>query len=801
MEKYKNTALSPEERARDLLSRLTLEEKMAQLSCIFPRGKDDFDGVQHQAAHGIGEVSALEMRTISTSQECAELQRELQKRIMANSPHQIPAVFHMEGLCGPLFQDSTSFPSGIGRASSWDPALEQKIGQIVGRQEKAMGITHTLAPVLDVARDPRMGRQGETYGEDPTLCAAMGSAYTAGVQSGEVDGRHTDAVAKHFLGFHQSAGGIHSAHADVPERSLRETFAKPFQAAITRSGLKGIMPCYCSINGEPVHASKALLTDLLREEMGFEGVVFSDYSGVSNIHSAQHAAEDLVQAGAMALRAGMDAETPTPTCYNEELIQYIWEGKLDEKYVDRAVLRVLTGKFRMGLFENPFALTGEALAQQLHSLEDQQISLRSARESLVLLKNNGALPIAKNAKKIAVIGSQADNARIFFGGYTHLSMAEGVYAACASMAGVEPKPWQTGVYTPIPGTPIQSDEGPRFDAVLRHQKPQCASLLQQLRSDLPDVGIVWSYGYPIAGNDCSHHDAAVDACRDTDLILMVIGGKHGTSSIASMGEGVDGTDIGLPECQEKLILRLKALGIPLVGIHFNGRPISSDVADAHLDAILECWNPSECGAQAIVETLCGKYNPSGKLPVTVARCAGQLPIYYNHPYGSCWHQGESVGFTNYVDLSHTPRYPFGFGLSYTDFGYSDLAFSSDMLHPEDTLSVSCKVRNTGTVAGTEVVQLYIRDPFASMCRPVQELAGFARVALDPGEEKQVTFRMNLSQLAFLDRDMRWKVEKGELQIRVGASSEDIRLEGSVRIAEDAYVEGKTRCFWAEANVD
>lgn len=800
MENYMNTALSPEQRAQDLLRRLSLEEKMAQLTCTFPRGKGDFEGVKCHAPFGIGELSALEMRTLQTSEDCAAMQRELQQRVMDNSPHQIPAVFHMEGLCGPLFQDTTSFPSGIGRASSWNPALERKVGEIVGRQEKAMGITHTLAPVLDVARDSRMGRQGETYGEDPTLCAAMGSAYTAGVQSGEVDGRRTDAVAKHFLGFHQSAGGIHGAHADVPERSLWETFAKPFQAAITQSGLKGIMPCYCSINGEPVHASKELLTDLLRDEMGFDGVVFSDYGGVSNIHDSQHAAENLVEAGAMALKAGMDVETPTPTCYNENLIQYIRDGMLDEKYVDRAVLRILTAKFRMGLFESPFALTGESLAQQLHSEADRQVSLQSARESLILLKNNGVLPIAKSVKKIALIGDQAVKARVFFGGYTHLSMAEGVYAASASMAGVEPKPWQTGVYTPIPGTPIQQDSDPCFDSVLRQQKPGCKSLLEQLQCDMPETQIVWSYGYPIAGNDCSYHDAAVDACRDADLILMVIGGKHGTSSIASMGEGVDATDIGLPLCQEVLIQRLKELNIPLVGIHFNGRPISSDVADACLDAILECWNPSECGAQAVVEVLCGTYNPSGKLPVTVARSEGQLPIYYNHPNGSSWHQGDSVGFSNYVDMPHQPRYPFGFGLSYTDFDYSGLALSSKELLPGDTLTISCNVRNRGSVPGTEVVQLYISDPYASMCRPVQELAGFGRVELKPGEEKEVVFCLKLSQLAFLDREMRWKVEKGELKIRIGASSEDIRLEGSIHIIKDAYIEGKTRGFWAEITI-
>lgn len=801
MEAYQNTTLSPEARAEDLLRRMGLEEKMAQLTCTFPRSLEDWTAMERFASLGIGQVSCLEMRTLETPEDCAEFQRSYQRYVMEHSPHHIPAIFHMEGLCGPLFQGTTSYPAGISRGSGWNPALERAIGESVGRQEKAMGITHTLAPVLDVARDPRMGRQGESYGEDPALCAALGAAYTAGLQSGEVDGRRTDAVAKHFLGFHQAAAGIHGAHADVPDRPLREVFAKPFQAAITEAGLKGVMPCYCTINGEPVHGSRALLTGLLREEMGFAGVVFSDYGGISNIHSAQHAAESAAAAGAAALTAGVDVEAQVPNCYNDDLSAWVREGKLDEALVDRAVRRVLTAKFRMGLFEHPFALTGQALADQLDRESDRTLSLQSARQSLILLKNDGVLPLKQGIRRIAVLGDQADNARIFFGGYTHLSMAEAVLAAGASMAGVEPKPWQTGVYTPIPGTPIQPDDGPYFDEVLRRQKPGCPSLLEQLRRDLPGVEIVFSGAYPIAGDDSSRHDQALAACRGADVVLLVLGGKHGSGSIASMGEGVDASDIGLPPCQEELILRLKALSVPLVGLHFNGRPISSDVADENLNAILECWSPSEFGAQAVSEVLRGVYNPGGKLPVSVARCAGQVPIYYNHPWGSSWHQGDSIGFTNYVDLSHRPRYPFGFGLSYTTFAYGDLRVSRREVSPDDTLEVSCRVTNTGAVAGTEIVQLYVRDLYASMCRPVQELAGFARADLEPGETKTIRFRLRPSQLAFLDPSMRWKVERGEVQLRIGASSEDIRLEDTFTVSEDAYVEGRTRGFWAEAAVE
>ena len=800
MKPYENTALSPQERARLLLAEMSLEEKIFQLGCAFPRGLKD-DRAMEACALGIGQVSTLEMRNLETAQACADFQKEYQKIIMERSPHNIPAIFHMEGLCGPLFQGTTSFPAGIARASGWDPALEREIGNVVGRQERAVGITQTFAPVLDVARDPRMGRQGESYGEDSTLAACLGAAYTAGIQSEKTDGRRSDAVAKHFLGFHQSAGGIHGAHCDIPTRVLREIFAKPFQAAITESQLQGIMPCYCVINGEPVHASGALLTELLRDEMGFNGLTVSDYGAIGNIYRSQHAAESMEEAGAAALEAGMDMELQCREGYTEALIPMIESGKLSLNLVDRAVERVLTAKFRMGLFEHPFALTGVELKSRLHREEDGALSLRSARESLVLMKNDGILPIASKVRKIAIIGPHAANARYLFGGYTHMDMAVASLAANVSMAGIAHKPWQNGVYDPIPGTPIQPDTDSRFDDVLRRQKPECDNLLEGLKKALPNVEISYACGYPIAGDDCSGYGEAISLAQEADLVILTLGGKYGSSSVASMGEGVDASDIGLPECQERCIEKLVELGKPLVGIHFNGRPISSDIADRCLNAILEAWAPSEMGAQAIAEVLTGKINPSGKLPVTVARHAGQLPIYYNHPYGSMWSQGESIGFQNYVDLPHTPRYPFGFGLSYTSFSYSGLHVDKTELLPEERLELSCNVKNIGAVCGTEIVQFFIRDPYATMVRPIQELAGFARVELSPGEEKTVKFSARLSQFAFLDKKMQWKVEKGEMEIRLGSSSQDIRLIGRFRILEDRLVDGKVRGFYAETVVE
>ena len=800
---YLDSNKTPQERAAALLAELSLDEKMAQVNCIFPFGETytDMEKISEGTPLGIGEVSTLEMRRIETLEEVAQWQRKVQKIVMDNSPHHIPAIFHMEGLCGAFIQDTTSFPAGIGRGSSFDPELEEKIAGIVSRQEAACGITHVLAPVLDISRDSRMGRQGETYGEDPMLASAMGTAYTRGIQKGENAGRKTESVAKHFLAFHNSQGGIHGTHSDTPTRLLHEVYGKPFQAAIAESGLKGIMPSYNSINGEPMSASYTLLQRLLRDEMGFEGLCISDYGAVGNVHHVQHVGESEAEAGLLCMEVGMDIEMPSTTGYGEELKRKFESGEADMELLDRAVLRVLTAKFRMGLFEHPYALEGEELKEAVCHEADREISLQSAKESLVLLKNNGVLPLKGDKKKIALIGPHADCARKFFGGYTHMCMMESTYAVANSIAGV------SGVVQAdadkiktIPGTNIQSDETEEFDAILHRQKPGCRSLLEEMRSRMTDAEIIYAYGYPIAGADESRFEEALQAVKEADAVILTIGGKHGTCSMASMGEGVDASNINLPPCQDAFIRKAAEFGKPLIGVHFDGRPVSSDVADECLDAILEAWSPAETGAEAVVSALLGEYNPGGKLPVSVAYHAGQIPIYYNHPNGSAWHQGESIGFVNYVDLPHTPRYYFGHGLSYTTFDYSDLKISEKEIDAQGSVQIEVTVCNTGECEGDEVVQLYLIDRYASMTRPVKELVGFKRVSLKPGEKKTVVFEVLASQMAFLDKDMRWKIEKGSIGVEIGSSSEDIRLTGEYIVKNDGWIEGRNRAFYAKADI-
>lgn len=794
---YHDTTLPPQRRAELLLAELSLAEKMAQTRGYIPTDEKltDFDDA---CRYGIGGISTLHMRGFQTIEECVHMQTEMQRMVMERGEHHIPAIFHMEGLCGAFIQGSTSFPSGIGRGASFDVELEEKIGRIVSRQERAMGITHILAPVLDVARDPRMGRQGESYGEDPALVSAMGAAYTKGIQSGQVNGLRAESVAKHFTGFHNAAAGIHGAYSEMGDRQLREVFAKPFQAAITEAGLRGIMPCYCSVNGGPVHISKEMLHELLRGEMGFEGLVFSDYGGLDNAYRVDMVGSCPADVGMMAMEAGMDMEHPSERCYNRELEERFASGELDIALLDRIVLRILTAKFRMGLFDQPFALSGDALRAQMANPEDAAVTRQSAAESLVLLKNTGVLPLSAGGKTIAVIGPHGDNPSAMFGGYTHVSMAEGMYAALASMAGMRGDTTAVSMHT-YPGSQVQTEDVvPK--GLVRHIAPTAKSLVEALREEFPDSKVLYAYGYPYIGSDTSGYEEALKTAQQADILILTLGGKHGTGSIASMGEGVDAVNINLPDCQDAFIRMAARLGKPMVGVHFNGRPISSDTADECLNAILEAWNPSEGGGEAIARVLSGRINPSGKLPVSVAYSAGQLPLYYNHPNGSAWHQAESIGFPQYVDMSHKPRYCFGYGLSYTTFQYDDLRISNPEAAPDEAVDISLAVTNTGRRQGTEVVQLYLSDERASMVRPWMELQGFARVPLEPGQTKRVRFRVRADQTAFLDREHRWKVEAGKIRALVGAASDDIRLTGEFIITRDLWIDGKSRGFYAQTAI-
>ncbi|KRM62730.1 beta-glucosidase [Paucilactobacillus vaccinostercus DSM 20634] len=799
MKRYLNKELSAKERATDLLNRMTVAEKMAQVNCYFMTKNDNFDGLKKDFPFGVGQISALEMRNNYNIEDDVKMQISAQKIVLKNSRFHIPAIFHMEGLSGAYISGATSFSSGIGRGSSWNPILEHNIGEIVGRQERALGITNTLAPVLDVTRDSRMGRQGESYGEDPTLVSAMGTAMVKGLQECSF-GRTTQAVAKHFAASQSTLGGIHGAENEQSQRVVQEVYAKPFQAAISLGNIRGIMPCYASVDGLPTSVSRPMLTSLLRNSMGFDGLTISDYVAISNAHSVQKIGNTYTEAGLKAMTAGLDMELHFKQCFNDELGKWFKENKADIEILNRAVFRVLKAKFEMGLFEKPYSLSGDELKENFSVPNDKKVALDSSEESMILLKNDGVLPIdSSKTKKILVVGPHAESARYYFNGYTHFSMLEGNLAAIATMAGLETKNDGSIKVNTIPGSKVERDNE-KFETVFKKLNPSVPNLLEQLQKDFPEIEIKYEHGYDIAGNDYSGFDSAIDKARGADVVIMTLGGKYGTGSVATTGEGIDSTNINLPECQDRFIEAISKLNIPLVGVHFDGRPISSDAADSKLNAILEAWSPAEMGSQALENILFGRTNPSGKLPVSVARNAGQIPVHYNHLNGSSYHQGESVGFSDYVDISHRPRYYFGHGLSYTEFKYQNLVIDKSEITSDECVNISVDVSNVGQLDGTEVVQLYVTDKYASMTRPVTELAGFTRVFLRVGQSKTVKFILKASQLAFLDEDMNWCVETGDIIVSINKNADEVVLNDKFKISNTKLIQGKDRALYADSIV-
>lgn len=801
---YMNTMLAAEERAEDLMSRMSPEEKLGQIQCyseIHALGKK----VHDIFPHGVGQVSCLIATMYPDKESVAGMVRKLQSEIMEAGEHHIPAVFHIETLCGTLLPQATSFPSGIGQASTWNPKLQQEMGRTIGKQTKAAGFRQALAPVLDISRDPRFGRQGETYGEDPTLAAAMGTAYVKGIQN---DGDLKDgaaATSKHFLAFQAGEGGIHSARTAVPPRELREVYAKPFQAAITEGGLQSVMNSYASLDGEPVVGSPNILTKLLREEMEFDGCTVSDYGSVGQLCTVHKICDSLESAGQCALEAGMDMELPINESYSENLLTRIRDGRMDENVLNTAVKHALVEKFRLGLFEDPYPEDEEGLKAAFTDEKAHEISRQTARESMILLKNDGILPLETKGKKIAVIGYHAASARSLFGGYSFMAMKESSVGVQMTMAGVEidgdsPVAESNAERKCYPGSQV-SLEDCRVENLVKECYPGIRSVLDELKQSCPEAEITYAYGYPYAGNDESHFDEALSAAEQADIVILTIGGRYGWNMASTTGEGIDAMDIHIPKCQEQFIQKLAALDKPAIGVHFDGRPVSSDAADQYLNALVEAWTPGEHGAEAIVDVLLGRYNPDGRLPVCVAREAGQIPVYYGHVNGSSYDCGPSAAFNDYVDGERRPRYYFGYGLSYTTFKINHLRTDRETAGPGDILTVKIDIENTGSRAGSEVVQMYVKDQCASMVRPVKELAGFQKVFLNPGEKKTVVFEYRISQSAFLDREMRWKIEAGTMEILLGTSAEDICQKTEIHIPGDGYVNGAKRGFCAVSYVE
>ncbi|RLE70451.1 MAG: beta-glucosidase [Thermoprotei archaeon] len=695
---YEDPSRSLEERVEDLLSRMTLEEKVAQLQSGFEISK-----------HGIGNLTCV-LRSLPP-REGAVKANELQARLIEETRLGIPAIIHDECLHGCVAMYSTSFPQAIALAATWDPDLVYRVARAVARETRVRGIRQCLSPVVNIVRDVRAGRTEESYGEDPYLTSVMGEAYCKALREEGVI-----ATPKHFVANFVGDGGRDSHAIHFSERVLREVYLPGFEACI-KAGALSIMAAYNSLDGTPCSCNRWLLTRVLREEWGFEGFVVSDYGSVSHIVSKHHVAASFEEAARLALEAGLDVELPRAEVYGEPLLRAVREGLIPEEVLDEAVRRVLRVKFLIGLFDNPFVDPEEA-EKVVGCEEHRLLALQAAREAIVLLKNDGGLlPIDREGlKSIAVIGPYSDELPL--GGYS----------------GVPPRrvtPLEAIRSRVKPGTEVYHAKG-------------CSVALER-PSEYPEE--FWE---------------AVEAARKADIAIVFVGIVE--------GEGRDRARLELPGLQEDLIEKVVETGTPTVVVLMTGSAVTGDWIEK-VPAIVQAWYPGQEGGTAIAEVLFGEYNPGGKLPFTWPRHVGQLPLYYNmKPSGRGY---------DYVDMPGKPLFPFGHGLSYTEFKYSDLRISVDEESYKVTITVT--VENVGDREGDEVVQLYLHDPVASVVRPLKELRGFKRIRLKPGERETVTFTLTPDDLALIDADMRRVVEPGEFEVMVGSSSEDLRLKGSFHV--------------------
>jgi len=731
---YRNPQLPIEKRVADLVQRMTLEEKVEQLAGGQRR---NFDKNDPTAAHIIDGFKQLyNMDSHMSAHDAAALRNEAQRYLLEKSRLGIPGIFQGEALHGYMAYGSTSFPQVLGLASTWDPDLVQQVFTVAADEMASSGTNQAFTPVLDLARDPRWGRTEETYGEDPYLVSRMGVAAILGLQGTSflIDRHHVLATAKHFAVHGQPEGGTNTAPGNYSERIIRESFLVPFQAAVQEAHVGSVMASYNEIDGVPSHVNSWLLGQVLRQEWGFKGYVTSDANGLQMLYETHHVAADKEDAARKALAAGMDFDLSDGSVYRT-LVDQVKQGKVPEAEIDKAVARVLTQKFRLGLFENPYV--DPDYAQRItNSPEHQKLALKTAQEAIVLLKNDASLlPLNLNKiKTIAVIGPNA--ADVHIGGYSR---------------------------DPGPGNQVSI-----LDGIRKRVEPGAKVLYAEgCKITVGKQG--WSAWYenkvetPDPKSQAESIQAAVEVARKADVAIVVVGENESTNREAwSENHLGDRDSLDLIGFQNQLIKTIVETGTPTVVFLINGRPLSINYAAEHVPAILEGWYLGEQGGTAAANVLFGDVNSSGKLPISFPRSVGQLPDYYNH---------KPSRNRSYLLTESQPLFAFGYGLSYTTFHFDNLRVEPATIPVGGSATVKVDVSNAGNMAGDEVPQLYIHQRVASVTQPVKQLRGFRRVSLKPGEKTTVEFTLTPDALAILDINMKRVVEPGTFDIMVGPGSE------------------------------
>ncbi len=755
--------ISTERRLEQLLTQMNLDEKLAQLVSFWMHELQDGrnfsrEKATHLLPNGIGQLTRTAGDSYLEPAAVASFNNSLQNYLLKETRLAIPAIVHEECCSGYMGLGGTIFPQMLGLASTFEPKLAESMTVEIRKQLRSVGAHQGLAPVLDVARDSRWGRVKETFGEDPLLVSHFGMAYISGLQGESLSSGGVMATGKHFVGYSFSQGGQNCAPVRLGVQDLWNIYLVPFQAAIHVSNLHTIMNAYPELDGEVVAASRRILTDLLRNKLGFTGMVVSDYKAIPMIHTYQRMAENKSDAAVLALTAGIDIELPTRDCYGDPLRKALESNEINLEFVDTAVERILRKKMELGLFENPFVDEGQ-IPEFFETTSQRTLAKEIARKSMVLLKNDGVLPLAKNTRTLAVIGPNADDKNNLLGDYS--------YAAVFNLM--------------MAGMPAGGSNFENVDmAHIERHSIHISTILSALKTALPATNILYGKGCDNLKNDMTGFEEAVNFAKQADAVVLVLGDHSGLTPHCTCGETRDSADLKLPGVQNLLSETILATGKPVIAVLVTGRPYAINELAEKANAILEAWLPGEEGAAAIVETILGLNNPGGKLAMTFPRHVGQTPIFYNQkPSG-----GKSNWYTHYINIESSPLFPFGHGLSYTTFKYSQFSISRLRARVGETLDINVKITNTGKLAGDEVAQLYIQDEYGSVPRPIKELKGYTRLTLHPGETKTITFHLPINLLAFYDQELNHIVESGKYKLMIGSSSNDIRCEGEFIVVGD-----------------
>ena len=753
---YKDPSLSIDIRLSDLLSRMTLEEKVGQLLC--PLGWEMYE-IHGSEVHPSGKFKQLikernagmlwatyradpwTKKTLANGlnpELAAKAGNALQKYVMENTRLGIPMFLAEEAPHGHMAIGATVFPTGIGMAATWSPELVKEVGQVIAKEIRSQGGHISYGPVLDLTRDPRWSRVEETFGEDPVLSGILGASMVDGLGGGNLSQKYaTIATLKHFLAYAVPEGGQNGNYASVGIRDLHQNFLPPFRKAID-SGALSVMTSYNSIDGIPCTSNHYLLTQLLRNEWKFCGFVVSDLYSIEGIHESHFVALTKENAAIQSVTAGVDVDLGGDAYTN--LCHAVQSGQMDKAVIDTAVCRVLRMKFEMGLFEHPY-VDPKIAAKTVRRKEHIELARKIAQSSITLLKNeNSILPLSKTINKVAVIGPNADNRYNMLGDYT----------------------------------------APQEDSNVK-------TVLDGIITKLSPSRVEYVRGCAIRDTTVNEIEQAIEAARRSEVVIVVVGGssardfktsyketgaavaEEGSVSDMECGEGFDRASLSLLGRQQELLESLQKTGKPLIVVYIEGRPLEKNWASEYADALLTAYYPGQEGGNAIADVLFGDYNPSGRLPISVPRSVGQIPVYYNK---------KAPRNHDYVEVSSSPLYSFGYGMSYTTFEYSALQVVQKSAR---CFEVSFKVKNTGKYDGEEVAQLYMRDEYASVVQPMKQLKHFERFYLSKGEEKLIVFTLAEEDLSIINQALEQIVESGTFQVMIGSSSDDIRLEGSILV--------------------